>query len=251
MPHYAALALGYLAALLGWFVVARACPALWPARPAPRLARPWEEFGWALLGAAAVVAVGQVYQRGMLLPHRGWWEPLADGLNQLLIFAPLLLVPLVRRQPAGTALVILDRLWLRVLVGLSLALLGVLVFTAVRANANTWLGAVRETYRYRNVDLAVQVLLEDVAIAILLVRLAAAAGARIALPVVAALFAAGHVPAMLAEGATAGGLARLVLDFGLGVGVMGTLWRSADVSWLWCVHFAMDMMQYYGTRSVA
>jgi hypothetical protein len=87
------------------------------------------------------------------------------------------------------------------------------------------------------------VLLEDLAIAILFVRLAAAAGPGVAILGTAALFAAGHVPALLAEGASTSELIGLVRDFGLGVLVVGTAWRGADVAWVWPVHYTLDMTQ--------
>jgi hypothetical protein len=49
---------------------------------------------------------------------------------------------------------------------------------------------------------------------------------------------------MVVTGASLPDLARLVLDAGLGVVVLFIAQRSADVWWLWCVHFAMDMMQF-------
>jgi hypothetical protein len=61
---------------------------------------------------------------------------------------------------------------------------------------------------------------------------------------VAILFAAGHIPVMVVTGASLWELARLALDAGLGVVVLFIAQRSADVWWLWCVHFAMDMMQF-------
>ncbi len=228
-------------------MAARAWPALWPRRSAPQFPRPWAECGWALLGAVGVVVVGQWYNQGWLIPHGGPLEPILDAGNQILIFAPLLAVPVLRRQTWGSVLIVRERLWARLFVGVGLALLAILVFTSVRANGGDWLAVAGRTYAYHNVGLAVQVLLEDIAIAILLVRLAAAVPVALAVLLVASLFAAGHIPTMLAQGASLAELESLALDFGFGVGVAGFLWRSADVAWLWCVHFAMDMMQYYGT----
>ena len=42
------------------------------------------------------------------------------------------------------------------------------------------------------------------------------------------------------------GTARVILflDAGLGVLVLVVLRRAQDIWWFWCVHFAMDMMQF-------
>lgn len=89
-----------------------------------------------------------------------------------------------------------------------------------------------------------QVLLEDIAIAILFVRFRSVLGLRIVIVLVAVLFAAGHIPSLVAEEAIFNELLSLILDAGLGVVVLLVVQRSADIWWFWCVHFAMDMMQY-------
>jgi hypothetical protein len=99
-------------------------------------------------------------------------------------------------------------------------------------------------FRYANLDEAVQVLLEDLVIAVLYVRIAAAMGQARAVVLVAVLFAAGHIPTMLAQGASVTELASLFLDTGLGVAVIMTLQRSRDILWFWVVHFSMDMLQF-------
>ena len=90
-----------------------------------------------------------------------------------------------------------------------------------------------------------QVLLEDMAIAILFIRFRAAIGGKAAVVLVAALFAAGHIPALLSGGAPLSELMSLFLDTGIAIAVLAVVQRSSDVLWFWCVHFAMDMMQFY------
>jgi hypothetical protein len=190
------------------------------------------------------MAVGQLYVRHWLLPARGSLAPLIEATNQLVIFSPLLAVPPLRRHGTRTAWLPTDRVWARLLVGQGLAALAILAFTLVRQGDDNWPEAYRRVYQPKNLGLAVEVLCEDLAIAILFVRFRAAIGLRGTIALVAALFAAGHVPSMVAKGTTVGDLARLVLDAGLGVIALIVVQRSADVWWFWCVHFAMDMMQF-------
>jgi hypothetical protein len=96
-----------------------------------------------------------------------------------------------------------------------------------------------------------QVFLEDLTIAILFVRLAGAVGTRWATVVVASLFAAGHVPVMVSQGATWLELAGLLRDAGLGAAVILVLQRSRDVVWFWCIHFALDMTQFSRVSGVS
>jgi hypothetical protein len=65
--------------------------------------------------------------------------------------------------------------------------------------------------------------------------------------IVAVLFAAAHIPAMLSGGAGLMEITGLALDAGLAIVVLFFLQRSADVWWFWWIHFAMDMMQFYST----
>jgi len=96
------------------------------------------------------------------------------------------------------------------------------------------------------VPIAVQVLFEELSIAILFVRLAAALGSRYAMLLVAVLFAAGHIPALTTNGVTVQELLGVLRDAGLGLLVIGTLARSGDVAWFFPVHYALDMTQFIG-----
>lgn len=87
--------------------------------------------------------------------------------------------------------------------------------------------------------------MEDITIAIIFVRLRAWIGTWWSIGIVAVLFAAGHIPAMINQGVSLSEFSNLFLDTALGVGVLGVLQRARDIWWFWFVHFAMDMMQYY------
>src|SRR5262245_7519325 len=245
--HHYALLVGYGVAVGGWLVVARLFPTLWARRDEVTFPSPWREIAWACLGVLGVISIGQVYVRHWLFPTEGPLASLIEAGNQLLIFSPILAVPLLRRHELRTAWLPTDRIWARLLVGLALAALAILAFTLVRQGRSNWVEVYPRVYQPKNVGLAVEVLCEDLAIAILFVRFQAAIGLRGTIILVASLFAVAHVPSMVARGAAPGELATLALDAGLGVGVLLVSQRSADIWWLWCVHFAMDMMQFYAT----
>ena len=185
----------------------------------------------------------QIHQMSpdLLLPSKGTLE----ACNQVIIFSPMLLLLWVRRQPLSSAWIQTQRVWARLLVGMLLAALAILVFTTVRAGSANWFEVVPKVYQPGNLPLAVQVWLEDVAIAILYVRLRAAMGTPLSVVLVAVLFAGGHIPALISDGVALADLSSVILDAGLVVAVIAVLQRSGDIWWIWCVHFAMDMMQYY------
>lgn len=242
--HYSPLVIAYVVGLCGWLLASRLLPGLWPDGREERFERPWREFGIALVGAIGILAVGLLWSRGIRLPERGALGPLFGSINQLLIFAPILLVVVIRRQSWTSAWLPRPRLGARFLIGVLLATIAVTAYSLLReGTAAPWL-LVGRIWRYEHIDKLVQVLLEDITIAILFVRLAGAVGRRWATVVVAFLFAAGHIPVMISQGATWMELAGLLRDAGLGMAVILVLQRSRDVVWFWPIHFCLDMTQF-------
>jgi len=243
MQHSLVLAIAYASVCALWWGVSRVVP-LWGDRERPRFAHPWREVGVVLLGVAGVLLLGQLWARGIRLEVQGAWAPVAESINQIIIFAPVVALPILRRQGWASAWVRPDGILVRLAIGLGLALLALLLYSGLERGAPSWAETIRGVYRPARAHLAVQVLLEDLAIAILLVRVAATIGPRAAILSVAALFAAGHVPSMLTRGDSAAEFVGLLRDFGLGVLVLGTAWRGADIAWLWPAHYSLDMTQF-------
>lgn len=242
--HYAPLVVAYLVTLAGWLLTDRLLPGVWSHGPFERLARPWREFGIALLGGVGVLLMGMLWSKGIRLPEKGALGPVFGAINQLLIFSPILLVVVIQRQAWTTAWLPRGRLVSRIVAGLVLSVVAVFAYSVLRAGAaRPWimLGGI---WRYANLSYLVQVFLEDVTIAILFVRLASAIGRVWASVIVAALFAAGHITAMLSQGATPAEFLALVRDAALGTAVILTLQRSRDVIWFCLIHFCLDMTQF-------
>jgi hypothetical protein len=248
--HYPALVAAYLVGLGGWLVAARFGRKVWPREPVKGFARPWMEFGIALVGAIGILAVGQLWSSGIRLPEQGALGPVFGAVNQALIFAPLLLVVVLRRQSWATAWFPRRRMATRLLVGLVLASLAVSTYSLLRVGVDAPWVLLGRMWRYEQLDKMTQVLLEDLTIAILFVRLAGAIGRRWATVIVACLFAAGHIPVMMSQGATWNEVGGLLRDAGLGVAVILVLQRSRDVVWFWCIHFCLDMTQFHKVSGV-
>jgi hypothetical protein len=243
--HYPPLVVAYLVGLGGWLLASRFLPGVWPSQPGQVVfTRPWREFGLALLGALGILVIGQLWLKGIRLPEQGALGPVLGALNQALIFAPILLILVLRRQPWTTAWLPRPRIAMRLLVGLVLASLAVTTYSLLRDGADAPWVLLGRIWRYEHLDEMVQVFLEDLTIAILFVRLAGAIGARWATVTVACLFAAGHLPVMLSQGATWFEVTGLLRDAGLGVAVILILRRSGDVVWFCCIHYCLDMTQF-------
>lgn len=243
MTHSLFLAVAYATACVLWWAISRVIP-LWRNPARPTFAHPWREVGFAFLGIVGTIGLGQLWSAGIRLEVEGALNMYAEALNQIIIFTPIMLVPLLRRQGWASAWIHWNAFWLRLSIGIALAFVVLLMFSSLEAGAPPLVDTLRDVSPTRHVHHAVQVLLEDIAIAILFVRVASALGPRRAIAAVALLFAAAHIPAMLANGYAAGDLAGLVRDFGLGIVVLGTVWRSADILWLWPIHYALDMTQF-------
>ncbi|MEM6644751.1 MAG: hypothetical protein AAF730_00715 [Bacteroidota bacterium] len=248
MPYYIALFGAYAVAVGGWFTVHQGW-LRWPEPPEPTFKHPWREVGYAMLAVVLVLVVGQLFIRGWLLPEPSdaWWEPITASLNQMMIFAPMLGLLLVRRHGRASAWLPADRVVQRTALGFALGLAAIAVFLAMHQPGLRYLDVLRDVYAWTNMPHAVQVFLEDLTIAIVFVRLRAGLGTLWTTVLVASLFAAGHIPAMLSGGEPLAEFASLLADAALGAGVFLVLQRSRDILWFWPVHFAMDMMQFYGT----
>jgi hypothetical protein len=248
LSHRYALLVAYLLVLLCWDRIARRNATLWPSRDEMFFARPWIEVVFFAVALLAVLAIGQLYQRHWLLPTDGAAGQVFEAINQILIFSPVLALPAIRRHGWESAWLPLDRVWLRMLFGVILSAIAILVFTSVRSGSAPFVDVIRDVYHAKNLGNFAQVFCEDVAIAILFVRMRAAMGLMRSLIIVAVLFAAAHIPAMLSAPIGVDEVLGLIADAGLTIVVLYFLQRSADVWWFCWVHFTMDMMQFYAVN---
>jgi hypothetical protein len=248
--YYLALSAGYVFALLGWVLIDRWRREIWGSLPDARFQRPWRETLWALLAGIATVGIGLLYSQHLLLPEiSSTKSPIAEAANQLLIFSPFVGLLLLRRQPSASAWLPTGKLPIRFLIGLILAVCALIVFCFVRRTTPPLLQVMAGVYQPKNFGYAVQIFLEDFAIAVLFVRLRAALGQKwflLAIVTVALLFSGAHYPAKLAAGQPFfAATADVLLDAALVSAVIYFLQRSRDFLWFWCIHFTMDMLQFY------
>lgn len=248
--YYVALSVGYTIALVGWFVINLWKPEIWRAHAEVQFQHPWREVLWALLAGIAMVAIGQLYAQGLLVPEIRPVKPLASSVNQVIIFSPFLLLLLIRRQSVATAWLPPRLPWLRLGIGMLLALCAITTFVLVRRPDSSLAEILPNVYHPKNLGYAVQVFFQDISIAIVLVRFKAAVGQKwflVALVAVALLFSASHYPLKISQGLSYLSATREVLiDALLVSAVVYVLQRSRDILWFWPVHFAMDMMQFHG-----
>jgi hypothetical protein len=243
VSHTTVLFVAYASVALLWLAFARVLP-YWRQPERPTFAHPWREFAFAMGACVLVLLIGQLYMRGIRLPNRGGWRPLTESINQFAIFLPVVLLPILRRQPTNSVWLPGGNVLPRLGVGVLLAAIAFLIFLALEERAPPPGLATARLFSLNSVPIAVQVFLEDVTIALLFVRLAAALSLRWAVAATATLFALGHVPAMLADANAPAELGGLIRDVALGVMLLGVVWRSGDILWFWPVHSVMDLTQF-------
>lgn len=244
-PHYISLVAGYSLVVALWFTLNHFFPTLWRHQDKVSFNRPHLEFVYAIIAVIAIIGIGQLYSRDLLIPADG--NVFLDAINQLIIFSPTLVLILLRKQSVETLWLPKSKVALRILVGFLLALCSVTVYWLTRSEASGLGKILSNIYHYQNISYLVQVFMEDITIALIFVRLSAWIGTKWSIVLVAVLFSAGHIPAFLTNGASLIDLSSLILDTFLGVLVLTAVAKSRDVWWFFMVHFAMDMTQFYGS----
>lgn len=235
------VALAYGAACALWFVARAIRPGAWQEEPAYRPARrPWLEFLWVAVVVVGILGLGELWRQNYLLPRDAGL--LAFSISQLIVWSPLFVVLLLRRQPLQTVYLSGEGLPTKIVTGIVLGAVALLAFLLPRGELHR-LGAILEDAgSARAWGHFVPVFLEGVGIVYLFERLRWCVGTRWAIAVPAVVFALAHVPGSLEEGRGMGHiLAFSLFNSAMVVGILWTVWRSRDVVWLGIVHWLMDI----------
>lgn len=244
---YGALFTGYAVAAVVLLGIARWRTREWPTGTA--------EGGWPLLRVlgllAGVMVIGQLFRAGLLIPSSPDHRLRARMGNQFLIFAPVFVAAMLAARH-GTAysrrvaFMPTDRVWFRLSVGLGAAAIALVAHQLIAGRVHALGATMAQLSRSENLSHAVQILGEDLAITMLCASFLRHVRARTACIATGLLFALGHVPELLEEGAALSEVARLVADGVLTAAVLALVFRVRDVWLLWPVHVAMDLTQFLG-----
>ena len=237
------MTVAYLAACGGWLLAHRLRSSWWPPRTALRTDRRWLDLAAVFVAAVLVLGLGEVWRSGWLLPSAaGWLGDLLWQCNNVIIYAPIVGLLVVRRQSTRTVYLSADGLPVKLAAGAVFAVLGVLVFLVLRGDPGRLPGVLIESVRAKNLRNFLPVFLEGVAIAMMYVRMRWAFGQWPALLGPGMLFAAAHIPRQIESGL---GPPEMIASFavtsGIVFAVLYTLERSRDVIWIGIVHYVMDV----------
>lgn len=248
LSHYYYLYPAYFTALIGWliyekyFIIQSETVGSSKMNRQVDFNKPMLEFIYALIAVVGVLLIGQLFIRGYLFKG----GILAKTLNQVIIFLPIFLLLPIRGHSLETALIPKTGKIKSVCIGFALSILALFIFLGLKGyNLNEMINAFTEIFLNKdNLDELVQVFAEDFAISVLLFRLVTWIGLTKSVVIVATLFAAGHIPAMISYGVELNSFCGLVLDLLLGVMMLRTVYKSGNFMWFWVVHFTMDMTQF-------
>lgn len=244
-PHYISLILAYGSGMILWWLINNQFPLIWSNNISLTFKNPLFEFILSILSVVLIILLGQLYNYNLLIPDRGIIY--LNAINQLIIFSPSILLVLIRRQSPKTIWLPKNNILLRILSGFGITACSFLVYWFSRNYYGdySFTSTFLNIFHHQNLSFAVQIFMEDVTIALIFVRLQAWIGRRYSIIIVAILFAVGHIPTMIFNGADIVGLSTLLLDSFLGIIVLLTLSKSRDISWFFILHFTMDMTQFY------
>lgn len=240
---FVAVVAAWATCFLGLEVARRLRPAVWPAPAPPPGQRPWVDVAVCVGVIAAVLGIGQLWHAGWLRWRwPGPWDHLAYALAQALVWLPLPLAMLWRRQTASSAWTGASFLWHRLAVGVLSGAVAVSVFLAQRGELSRWPEILDRACGWHALAHFLPVYMEGVGNAFVFVRLQWAFGNRLAAVVPGLLFALAHVPRGLADGES---IATLVTFFAFNSAfvtvLLFALARHRDVVALGVVHWWMDL----------
>ena len=237
------MTVAYLAACGGWLLAHRLRSSWWPPRTALRTDRRWLDLAAVFVAAVLVLGLGEVWRSGWLLPSAaGWLGDVLWQCNNVIIYAPIVGLLVVRRQSTRTVYLSADGLPVKLAAGVVFAVLAVLVFLVLRGEPGRLPDVLVESVRAGNLRNFLPVFLEGVAIAMFYVRLRWAFGQLPALLGPGMVFAAVHIPRQIDSGlGPPEMIAYFAVTAGITFAVLYTLDRSRDVIWIGIVHYVMDV----------
>ncbi|MEQ9303440.1 MAG: hypothetical protein RJQ14_05945 [Marinoscillum sp.] len=238
------LTIAYLSICLLWFWVDKKGKS-WDIQTIQSPSRPWLDFGIGLIACIGVVGVGQLFSAGYLIPRTESTfinQAFIWPLNNVIIFSPIILVLIIRRQSLKTIFISSNGILQKFAFGIVTSVVGILIFTGIKGEWARIPEIFISSVQLKTLSNLPAIFFENVALAFLFVRLKWAAGIKGAIGIPAVLFALAHIPGSIAEGDPVGHIVTFFFLTGsLTTFILYTAYRSRDIIWLGVVHYLMDV----------
>lgn len=186
--RFIAIYLGYAVPILLLYWVSRKMPRTWPAPPRIELARPWLDLLTAIGVVILIILLNVAYHKNLLLSGRGLLPGQAAFLVDLaIIWSPLALALLWRRQGLETCLVSFTGFPLKIAWAVGLSVVGLAVFLCTEGRFTDLDLAVTSLWRFDPIQM-IQSILQFLGIGYLLVRIVGVTGSKVAISACALLY---------------------------------------------------------------
>jgi len=226
-----------------WFLLDRT-GVLWRVVSIEKTNNPWLDLGISLLAVIGIFGIGQLYSSGLLIgtTQNETLNLIIWPLNNILIFSPIFIVLILRKQSLTTLFISKDNWLKKVTFGFLASVIGILIFLSLRGELGRGVEIMNNSVDPKTVSNFPAIFFENAALAFLFVRLRWAVGIKWAIVVPAVVFALAHVPGSIAEGDPWSHIITFFfLTGGLSTFILYTAYRSRDILWLGVVHYLMDV----------
>ncbi len=238
------VACAYLFACGAWFAVLRWRPERWPKAAALETERQWLDLLLVFVVGGGILGIGQLYRAGYLLPTdgAGVWRALLWNLDNVIIYSPIAIVLLARKQSPRTVFLSMEKIGWKIGLGIAIGVASVLLFVTLRGEWGRLPEIAARVFALDAIENFFPVFMEAVAMAYVFVRLRWVVGLWPAIAIPAVFFAVAHIPGSLEEGKSFGYIAAFFVFNGtLTTAILYTVQRSRDVIWIGVVHYLMDI----------
>lgn len=245
--YFLAIALAYLGSIGVWFLVTRARPSLWPPIRQIHFAKPKRELVWALVAIGFVLLLTVLDNMRLLLPRqRGWVGPLVFLGVLLIVWLPVILVLLIRRQGLHTCLLSTEGAGKKLLWGIGVSLLGISIFLIARGKIYAF-PQLTSGWRTNHLVVLVQSIMLMAGVGFLLVRIIAAAGKWIGIVIVGALYGLAKYPLYMMQYRMGffQATAMIVFSSFIAMIIAYIIYDRQDVLVISIFHFFLDEVQRF------
>lgn len=243
--YFLAIALAYIGAIGVWFFVTRARPSLWPPIRSIHFAKPKTELLWAVVAIVFVLVLTVLDNMRLLLPRqRGWVGSLMFLAVLIIVWLPVILVLLIRRQGLHTCLLSIEGLGMKILWGIGVSLLGMIIYLAVRGRFDAF-PHLHWTVRPSRFVAFIQSVMLMAGVGFLLVRLVAATGKWMGIVIVGALYGLAKYPLYIMQYRMGFLQATMMIAFSAIIAMIITyiIYDRQDVLVISIFHYFLDEVQ--------
>lgn len=246
--YFFAIALAYIGGIGLWFFVTRARPSLWPPTKDIYFQKPKTELAWALLAIVFVLLLTVLDNMRLLLPRqKGWVGQLLFLGVLIIVWLPVIVVLLIRRQGLRTCLFSLEGLGKKTLWGVGAALLGMSIFLIVQGKFYAFPHLASGLWERSKLVVLVQSIMMMAGVGFLLTRIIAAAGKWVGIIIVGALYGLAKYPLYLMQYRMGFLHATVMIVFSsiIAMIIAYLVYDRQDVLVISIVHFFIDEVQNF------